>query len=633
MDTLKTEWIEFCKKFHRMLSTGIPIIQTLKTMRNEATAPIIKETCEVFIEELNKGNSMAGAMERLPALFPPAMVKLIRDGEERGDMLAAIQSVAAGLEDGSLQLQFSAADPVVAEKVQPNQELLPEQMKKEWVEFWTKLVRLFDSGLPLVATLELIQKETDQPVIAETCRGLVADLMAGTTFAEAMEHFPTTFPPSVVLMIKAGEIGGCLEIAARSVADGIAEGSFKTGLVNNVVAVARPTATSEKVEAENDSPIVKYVDLVLQTATRDKASDIHIESMPERVCLRYRVDGVLQEMAPPPARLGKAISSRIKIMAKMNLSENRPQDGRIQLNIENQPVDMRVSCVPLVEGESIVIRFLTGRTTVPSLESIFKTDHLATVQRWLQRRQGLVVVSGPSASGKTTTLYSLLKSFDAIHNKIMSVEDPVEHRLEGICQQRINPAVGLTFPAVLRATMRQAPNIIMVGELRDLDTLEILFQMAITGHLVVTALHADGGVQTVQRLVDLGLEPFMVSNVLNGVISQRLFRLICTHCKEEIKPDPGMRELFPKGELPKLFHGKGCKQCNETGYCGRDALHELFEPSSEFIRKLTREGSSVDLQAEAKRAGLVTLRAEGLIKVAAGVTTVEEILRITPNRE
>ena len=181
--------------------------------------------------------------------------------------------------------------------------------------------------------------------------------------------------------------------------------------------------------------------------------------------------------------------------------------------------------------------------------------------------------------------------------------------------------------------MRQAPNIIMVGELRDLDTLEILFQMAITGHLVVTALHADGGVQTVQRLVDLGLEPFMVSNVLNGVISQRLFRLICTHCKEEIKPDPGMRELFPKGELPKLFHGKGCKQCNETGYCGRDALHELFEPSSEFIRKLTREGSSVDLQAEAKRAGLVTLRAEGLIKVAAGVTTVEEILRITPNRE
>jgi len=633
MDTLKTEWIEFCKKFHRMLSTGIPIIQTLKTMRNEATAPIIKETCEVFIEELNKGNSMAGAMERLPALFPPAMVKLIRDGEERGDVLAAIKSVAAGLEDGSLQLQFSAADPVVAEKVQPNQELRPEQMKKEWGEFWTKLVRLFNTGLPLVATLELIQKETDQPVIAETCRGLVADLIAGTTFAEAMEHFPTTFPPSVVLMIKAGEIGGCLEIAARSVADGIAEGSFKTGLVNNVVAVARPTETSEKVGDENDPPIVKLVNLILLQAVRSKASDIHIESTPDWLRLRFRIDGVLQELAPPPVRLGQAIRDRFKLMANMTLRGDRPQDGRIQLNIENQPVDMRVSCVPLIEGESIVIRILTGRTTVPSLESVFKPDHLATVRRWLQRPQGLVVVSGPSGSGKTTTLYSLLKSFDAIQNKIMSVEDPVEHRLEGICQQRINPAVGLTFPAVLRATMRQDPDIIMVGELRDLDTTEILFQGALTGHLVVTALHADGGVQTVQRLVDLGLEPFMVSNVLTGVISQRLFRLICTHCKEEIKPDPWMRELFPKGELPKLFHGKGCEQCHQTGFYGRGALHELFEPSSEFIRKLTREGSSIDLQAEAKRVGLVTLRTEGLTKVAAGITTLEEIQRITSNRE
>jgi len=289
--------------------------------------------------------------------------------------------------------------------------------------------------------------------------------------------------------------------------------------------------------------------------------------------------------------------------------------------------------VPLVEGESIVIRILNGRITVPSLESVFKPDHLATVRRWLQRPQGLVVVSGPSGSGKTTTLYSLLKSFDAARYKIMSVEDPVEHRLAGICQQRIIPAVGLTFPAVLRATLRQDPDIIVVGELRDLDTTEILFQTALTGHLVLTALHADGGVQTAQRLVDLGLEPSMVSSVLTGVISQRLFRLICPHCKEEIKPDPWMREHFPKGELPNLFHGKGCAQCNETGYCGRGALHELFEPSSEFIRKLTREGSSVDLQTEAKRVGLVTLRAEGLAKVAAGVTTVEEILRITPNRE
>ena len=589
MNTLKTEWIEFWKKFHRMLRAGIPIIATLETMRSETTAPIIKEACEVVLKEVNDGNSMAGAMEHLPALFPPALVKLIREGEERGIVEKAMLSVAAGIEDGSLPLQFSAADdPVLAPADTGKPEVPLNLLRKEWTEFWEKLARLIDSGIPLLTTLELIQKETNQPVIVETCQGLVANLEAGTTFAEAMKRFPTAFPASIVKMIQAGEMAGTVEITARSVANGIAEGSFHPSATAPVSMPAAKPDTLQNAVAENDPPIVKFVDLILWQAVRDKASDIHIESMPERVCLRYRVDGVLQEMAPPPARLGKAISSRIKIMAKMNLAENRPQDCRIQLNIENQPVDMRVSCVPLVEGESIVIRILTARTTVPSLESIFKSDHLATVRRWLQRRQGLVVVSGPSGSGKTTTLYSLLKSFDATQNKIMTVEDPVEQRLECICQQKLNPSFGLTFPAVLRATLRQAPDIIMAGEVRDLETIQILFQLALTSHRVLTSVFASSGVSTVKRLLDLGLEPAMVSSFPVGIISQRLCRQICATCKAEINPEPWMRDLFPKGAMPKLFRGKGCPKCHGTGYHGRTAFHELFEPSGEMIHKLCR---------------------------------------------
>lgn len=503
-------------------------------------------------------------------------------------------------------------------------------MKKEWIEFFKKLTRMIDSGIPLLVSLSTILKESNQQAIAETCRVFIKELEKGKTLHEAMECPPSYFSPSMVMVVKTGELNGRLDKALLSVAAGIEEGSFLLPEVPETVVVKDgKTETCDKADVGDIVPVIRFVNIVLFEAVRDKASDIHIESFPEGVKLRYRVDGVMRELAPPPKALGYQIINRIKIMANMNIAEMRlPQDGRILMNIANQPIDMRVSYLPIVEGESVVIRILSGKSTVPTLDQIFKADHLATVRRWLKRPNGLVIVSGLTGSGKTTTLYSLIKSFDATRYKIMTVEDPVECRLEGTCQQRIRQDIGLTFPAALRATLRQDPDIIMAGELRDYETAAMLFHAALTGHLVMTTLHADGGVQTAQRLVDLGLEPFQVSNVLIGVISQRLFRMICQNCKDEIKPEPWMRELFSKGEMPKLFKGKGCEKCYGSGYRGRGAIHELFEPSDEIIRKLTRDASGAELHAEAVRVGLVTLRAESLAKVAEGVTTLDEIMPI-----
>lgn len=504
-----------------------------------------------------------------------------------------------------------------------------DTLKKDWIEFWKKFARMTQAGIPVLATLETIQKEANPLVIQETCRVLIEQLKKGNTIAGAMERLPGLFSPSMVTMLNVGEVTGKLETAMLSVAAGLEEGSFQPGSSETVVEAGK-TETGDEAVTENDVPIITLVNKILWQAVKEKASDIHIESMPEKVRLRCRVDGALPELESPPTALGPAIINRLKILARMNVAEKRlPQDGRIQMNIANQPVDLRVSYVPIVGGESIVIRFLTVKSQVLTLEQIFKPDHLATMRRWLKRPQGLVIVSGPPGSGTTTTLYSLLKSFDATCNKIMTVEDPVEYRLEGVCQQQLNRAIGLTFPAALRVTLRQDPDIIMAGEIRDLETAQLLFHLAVTGHLGLTTFFAASGVTTAQRLVDLGLEPSMVNSIPVGIISQRLFRRICENCKEEIKPEPWMREFFPQGELPKLFKGKGCEQCHGTGYRGRAAVHELFEPSGEFIHKLARGASSADLQAEAVRAGLVTLRAEGLAKVAAGITTLEEVLRIT----
>jgi|GEM_PF-3298386 len=504
-------------------------------------------------------------------------------------------------------------------------------MKQEWIEFWKKMARMLDSGIPILATFETIQKEATQPAIRETCQALLEEVKAGNTVCDALVRLPQYFSASMLKVIQVGEMTGKLPESIHSLAAGIEEGSFQIPSSDESAGDMPPAEIREQPVAEYDLPIINIAGLICKAAYQQKASAIHIEVREAGIKVRFRVDGVLLEVESPPKVLGPALVSRFKIMANMNVSEKcLPQDGRIQLSIANQPLDLRISYVPICDGESLVLRLLTAPVYLPDLDQIFKTDHLATVRRWLKQPPGLIVVSGPTGSGKTTTLYSILKSFDAVHTKIITVEDPVECRLEGICQQRVNYAMGLTFARALNVIGRQDPDVIMAGEVRDQETASFLAQAALTGHRVFTSLHTNGAVEAARRLVDIGLEPYVVSSMLVGVIAQRLFRLTCTNCKTEIKPEPWMRDFFPKGAMPKLFKGKGCAQCHLTGYQGRSALHEIFEPSGELIHKLAQDISCASLRAEAIRAGMVTLRAEGLAKVAEGLTTLEEILLVTP---
>jgi type IV pilus assembly protein PilB len=504
-------------------------------------------------------------------------------------------------------------------------------MKQEWIEFWKKMARMLDSGIPILATFETIQKEATQPAIRETCQALLEEVKAGNTVCDALVRLPQYFSASMLKVIQVGEMTGKLPESMHSLAAGIEEGSFQIPSSDESAGDMPPAEIREQPVAEYDLPIINIAGQICKAAFQQKASAIHIEVREDGIKVRFRVDGVLREVESPAKAVGPALVSRFKIMANMNVSEKRlPQDGRIQLSIAHQPVDLRVSYVPLIDGESMVLRLLTAPIYLPGLEQIFKADHLTIIQRWLKQPPGLIVVSGPNGSGKTTTLYSILKSFDSIHNKIMTVENPVECRLDGICQQGINPSLGLTFPAALRVARRQDPDVIMAGEIRDQETASLLAEMSLTGHRVFTSLHTNGAVEVARRLVDIGLEPHVVSSMLVGVIAQRLFRLTCPNCKAEIKPEPWMRDLFPKGAMPKLFKGTGCAQCHQTGYSGRSALHEIFEPSGEVIRKLAQDVSCASMRAEAIRAGMVTLRAEGLAKVAEGLTTLEEILLVTP---
>lgn len=506
-------------------------------------------------------------------------------------------------------------------------------MKQEWIEFWKKMARMLDTGIPILATFETIQKESTQPAIEETCRLLLEEVKAGNTVYDALVRLPQYFSTSMLKMIQVGEMTGKLPESMLSLAAGIEEGSFPVGPSEEGMGTIAPAEATDQPVPESDLPIINIAANILYEAYHQKASAIHIEVLSDAIQVRFRVDGALQEIASPPKAVGPALINRFKIMANMNVSDKRlPQDGRIHISIANQLVDLRISYLPITDGESIVLRVLTAPVSLPNLDRIFKADHLATLQRWLKRPAGLIVVNGPTGSGKTTTLYSILKSFDPVQTKIMTIEHPVEYRLAGVCQQAINPALGLTYPAALRVAFRQDPDVVMVGEVRDQETVSILTEMALTGNRVLTALHTDGGVQSAQRLVDIGVEPHLLASVLVGVISQRLVRQICPHCKAEIKVEPWMREFFPKGGRPKLYAGKGCAKCNGTGYSGRQAIFEFFEPTGGILRKLTLDGSTLaEVQAEAEAGGLKTLRQEGLDLVAEGVTTLDEILRVTPN--
>lgn len=388
-------------------------------------------------------------------------------------------------------------------------------------------------------------------------------------------------------------------------------------------------------EMADAAPVRKLINLVLLTAIRDKASDIHFEPFEDEYKMRLRVDGVLFELVPPPRHLGPAISSRIKVMANLDIAERRiPQDGRIELALGGNQVDIRVSTLPTLFGESVVLRILDKTVVNLDLNKIgMPEDTLALWRGLIQKPNGIILVTGPTSSGKTTTLYATLNELNSIEDKIITTEEPVEYDIDGLVQCPINHDIGVTFGACLRAILRQDPDIILVGETRDLETAEISIQASLTGHTVFTTLHTNDAPSAVTRLRDMGLPTFLITATLEGVLAQRLVRRICANCKEQYMPDDEkLNQLgLTAGTAAGLafFRGKGCDLCKNTGYKGRMGIYELLVMNDELREMIVREASLDEYRAACRRSGMRTLRETGMIAVHEGRTTIEEIIRET----
>lgn len=384
----------------------------------------------------------------------------------------------------------------------------------------------------------------------------------------------------------------------------------------------------------NEPTVINLVNVIISTALRERASDIHLVPFEENLQLRYRIDGLLQEKPPPPKQLHAALVSRIKIMADMNIAERfMPQDGHIQIHHRGVRVDIRVGTMPTIYGESMVLRLLEKNAKVPSAEELgLDAQRSAVMSRLVSKPHGLFLTTGPTGSGKTTTLYSILRSIYSPEKKILTIEDPVEYELSGVAQIPVRPSRGLTFASGLRSILRQDPDVVMVGEIRDSETAEIAIRAALTGHQVFSTLHTNDSAGAVTRLMDMGVEAFLISSSLEGVLAQRLVRRICTECRVETPVEPGLREKLESigvRELDRHFYrGSGCEECRGTGYRGRIGIFELLAVDPQLRELILQKRSSAEIKAAARKS-MITMHEDAVDKAAQGITSLEEIVRVS----
>jgi general secretion pathway protein E len=389
----------------------------------------------------------------------------------------------------------------------------------------------------------------------------------------------------------------------------------------------------------SEGPVIRLVNLIITRAIEMRASDIHFEPFEDRFRVRYRVDGVLHDVESPPKRLQSAIVSRVKIMAKLNIAERRlPQDGRIMLRVKGKEIDFRVSSVPTIYGESTVLRILDKSSIVLDIEKLgFPEDTMRGFRTLIERPHGIILVTGPTGSGKTTTLYCALEKINSPEKKIITVEDPVEYQLGGINQIQVKPAIGLTFANALRSIVRQDPDVILIGEIRDAETAEIAIHSALTGHLVLSTLHTNDAPSAITRLIDMGMEDFLLSSTIIGILAQRLVRVACPYCQVPATPDPAIqRELKLDGSKRtdvNIIEVKGCEKCSYTGFWGRSGIFEFLEVNDAIQRLILEKKESHIIKEAARKNGMRTLREDGWMKVKQGVTTIPEVLRVTQEEE
>ena len=423
--------------------------------------------------------------------------------------------------------------------------------------------------------------------------------------------------------------------ANSSVSEVLKEIGADEDIAKEAAAAAASGSAADLTAAANDTPIIKFVSLVLSQAVADRASDIHFEPFEDEFKIRYRVDGALYEMAPPPKHLALPVISRLKVMSNLDISERRlPQDGRIAVTVNGKKIDLRVSTLPTQFGESVVLRVLDRSAIKLDIDVLgFPKSVHDYVASAIQQPNGIFVVTGPTGCGKTTTLYACLQQINAIDSKLLTVEDPVEYDMEGIMQVAVNDGVGMTFGRALRAFLRQDPDVIMLGEMRDLETSQIAIQASLTGHLVLSTLHTNDAPGAVTRLIDMGVEPFLISSTLMAVLAQRLVRTVCKKCRTPFEPTEhqlSLLNLSPHDIGDKVFYyGRGCSECNDTGYKGRRGIFELLAVAESIRLLINDRAPTLVLRQKAVELGMVTLRDDGLRAIFDGDTTIEEVVKYT----
>ncbi|RQD70559.1 MAG: type II secretion system protein GspE [Tindallia sp. MSAO_Bac2] len=380
-----------------------------------------------------------------------------------------------------------------------------------------------------------------------------------------------------------------------------------------------------------NAPVVKLLNSVIKQAIKMKASDIHIEPLERELRVRFRLDGDLQEIMRPQKSSHSAVVTRIKIMGKMDIAEKRvPQDGRVEMEIDGRDIDMRIAVMPTVYGEKVVIRLLDRSSVLLSKHELgFSDENMATFDQIIKHPHGIILVTGPTGSGKTTTLYAVLQELNQTHSNIITVEDPVEYRINGINQSQVNTKAGLTFASGLRSILRQDPDIIMIGEIRDMETAQIAVRAAITGHMVLSTLHTNDTVATISRLMDMGIEPYLISSSVVGIMAQRLVKKICENCKSPYEPNFKEKKLLGLEDGETIYHGTGCNACNRTGYKGRTAIHEILPMYDSIKNAIDQQKGNEYIKKEAMEHGMITLRQSCRHLVLKGVTTVDELIKMT----
>ena len=617
MELSVQDHLTFWRALHRGVSAQRKsVVKSLKeTLAKVAGTPFEAITQSLIVSILG-GDTLSQAMEPHETIFSRSVRTMVQAGEAGSVLDVIMGRIIEGLQDGSFAV--------------PGAEPPPET---EHARYWRAFGWLLSSGVPCVRVLEILIEEIAGAELTEATQAIRQAILDGARLGEAMQAFPEVFDKEILAAVELGEEKGILDEQAFHISDALTAGDLSSLVGDDESGAGEP-------DSQDSSTVIRLVNQVLMEALNRRASDIHFDPTEDgRGRIRLRVDGVLQNTDPAPAGMFPKMVCRLKVMACLDIAERRlPQDGRITVNVKGNPYDLRVATVPAMHGERLVVRILDRSRVCLDLDRMgFLDDDAEKVRKLTQLPNGVVIVTGPTGSGRTTLLYAMVNQIDRDRSCVMSVEDPVAVPLEGVAQVQVKNQIGLGTARALRAVLRQDPDVIMIGETRDLETLEITVQLALTGHLVLSVFHAGSAAAAIRRLIDVGLEPYRINACLSGAIAVRLVRTLCQECKEKV--EPALHSVPPEtvAQIRELGEGvfcgpKGCDACKGTGYRGRTTIYEILAPDRGLRDVIASSPEIAALHESAIKSGMRPLFLCGIEKAVRGITSVEEVCRVAGPR-